>query len=63
MMWMPAACGAASPALLLLAWLAALTWTPTSAFRYFYKGWTFRPDVQLRNTVYSQQQFTATSCR
>ncbi|HEY7406318.1 MAG TPA: LPS assembly protein LptD [Candidatus Angelobacter sp.] len=22
----------------------------------FFKGWTFRPEVQLRNTVYSQQQ-------
>ncbi len=32
---------------------------PDVSLPIFYKGWTFRPDVQLRNTVYSQQQSTA----
>ena len=31
---------------------------PDISLPVFYKGWTFRPDVQLRNTVYSQQQST-----
>jgi LPS-assembly protein len=31
---------------------------PAVSLPIFYKGWTFRPDVQLRNTVYSQQQST-----
>lgn len=31
---------------------------PDVSLPIFYKGWTFRPDVQLRNTVYSQQQST-----
>jgi LPS-assembly protein len=31
---------------------------PDVSLPVFYKGWTFRPDVQLRNTVYSQQQST-----
>jgi LPS-assembly protein len=30
---------------------------PVLSLPIFFKGWTFRPDVQLRNTVYSQQQF------
>ncbi len=34
---------------------------PDISLPIFFHGWTFRPDVQLRNTVYSQQQFTATS--
>src|ERR1041385_6542356 len=34
---------------------------PTVSLPIFYKGWTFRPDVQLRNTVYSQQQSTTQS--
>lgn len=34
---------------------------PSVSLPIFYKGWTFRPDVQLRNTVYSQQQSTAQS--
>jgi LPS-assembly protein len=34
---------------------------PAVSLPIFYKGWTFRPDVQLRNTVYSQQQSTAQS--
>jgi LPS-assembly protein len=34
---------------------------PDLSLPIFYKGWTFRPDVQLRNTVYSQQQSTAQS--
>jgi LPS-assembly protein len=34
---------------------------PSLSLPIFYKGWTFRPDVQLRNTVYSQQQSTAQS--
>ena len=34
---------------------------PDVSLPIFFHGWTFRPDVQLRNTVYSQQQFTATS--
>ena len=29
---------------------------PDISLPVFYKGWTFRPDVQLRNTIYSQQQ-------
>src|SRR5262249_9822847 len=29
---------------------------PNSSLPIFYKGWMFRPDVQLRNTIYSQQQ-------
>jgi LPS-assembly protein len=32
---------------------------PDLSLPIFYKGWTFRPEVQLRNTVYSQQQSTA----
>ena len=32
---------------------------PDISLPIFYKGWTFRPDVQLRNTVYSQQESTA----
>jgi hypothetical protein len=32
---------------------------PDVSLPIFYKGWTFRPDVQLRNTVYSQQESTA----
>lgn len=31
---------------------------PDVSLPIFYKGWTFRPDVQLRNTAYSQQQST-----
>ncbi len=34
---------------------------PDVSLPIFYKGWTFRPDVQLRNTVYSQQESTAQS--
>ncbi len=34
---------------------------PAVSLPLFFKGWTFRPDVQLRNTVYSQQQSTADS--
>jgi LPS-assembly protein len=34
---------------------------PDVSLPIFYKGWTFRPDVQLRNTVYSQQQSTVQS--
>jgi LPS-assembly protein len=30
---------------------------PDLSLPIFFKGWTFRPDVQLRNTIYSQQQF------
>jgi LPS-assembly protein len=33
---------------------------PDVSLPIFYKGWTFRPDVQLRNTIYSQQESTAT---
>lgn len=29
---------------------------PSISLPVFYRGWTFRPEVQLRNTVYSQQQ-------
>ena len=32
---------------------------PDVSLPLFFHGWTFRPDVQLRNTIYSQQQFTA----
>jgi LPS-assembly protein len=32
---------------------------PAISLPVFYRGWTFRPDVQLRNTVYSQQEFQA----
>ncbi len=32
---------------------------PNLSLPIFYKGWTFRPDVQLRNTVYSEQESTA----
>ncbi|MFL6314029.1 MAG: LPS-assembly protein LptD [Terriglobales bacterium] len=32
---------------------------PDLSLPIFYKGWTFRPDVQLRNTVYSEQESTA----
>ena len=31
---------------------------PDISLPIFFHGWTFRPDVQLRNTIYSQQQFT-----
>jgi len=34
---------------------------PAVSLPLFFKDWTFRPDVQLRNTVYSQQQSTADS--
>lgn len=30
---------------------------PDLSMPVFFRGWTFRPDVQLRNTIYSQQQF------
>lgn len=30
---------------------------PDISLPIFFHGWTFRPDVQLRNTIYSQQQF------
>jgi LPS-assembly protein len=30
---------------------------PDLSLPIFFKGWTFRPDVQLRNTIYSEQQF------
>jgi LPS-assembly protein len=30
---------------------------PDLSLPVFFHGWTFRPDVQLRNTIYSQQQF------
>jgi LPS-assembly protein len=32
---------------------------PDLSLPIFFHGWTFRPDVQLRNTIYSQQQFSA----
>ncbi len=32
---------------------------PDLSLPIFYKGWTFRTDVQLRNTIYSQQQLPA----
>ena len=32
---------------------------PDISLPMFFHGWTFRPDVQLRNTIYSQQQFSA----
>src|SRR5262249_4544365 len=32
---------------------------PDLSLPIFYKGWTFRPEVQLRNTIYSQQQSPA----
>ena len=31
---------------------------PDLSLPMFFHGWTFRPDVQLRNTIYSQQQIT-----
>ena len=31
---------------------------PDLSLPVFFHGWTFRPDVQLRNTIYSQQQIT-----
>ena len=31
---------------------------PDVSLPIFYKGWTFRPDVQLRKTAYSQQEST-----
>jgi LPS-assembly protein len=31
---------------------------PDLSLPLFFHGWTFRPDVQLRNTIYSQQQIT-----
>jgi LPS-assembly protein len=34
---------------------------PDLSLPIFFRGWTFRPEVQLRNTIYSQQQFTAPS--
>lgn len=34
---------------------------PDVSLPIFYKGWTFRPEVQLRNTVYSQQQILVPS--
>lgn len=34
---------------------------PDVSLPIFFRGWTFRPDVQLRNTIYSQQQSTAQS--
>jgi LPS-assembly protein len=32
---------------------------PDLSLPLFFHGWTFRPEVQLRNTIYSQQQITA----
>jgi LPS-assembly protein len=32
---------------------------PDLSLPVFFHGWTFRPDVQLRNTIYSQQQIAA----
>jgi len=32
---------------------------PDLSLPIFFHGWTFRPDAQLRNTIYSQQQITA----
>ena len=34
---------------------------PDLSLPLFFHGWTFRPDVQLRNTIYSQQQVSALS--
>jgi LPS-assembly protein len=34
---------------------------PDLSLPIFFRGWTFRPDVQLRNTIYSQQQFAVVS--
>ena len=34
---------------------------PDISLPIFYRGWTFRADAQLRNTIYSQQQFSALS--
>jgi LPS-assembly protein len=34
---------------------------PDVSLPIFYRGWTFRADAQLRNTIYSQQQFSALS--
>ena len=31
---------------------------PDLSLPLFFHGWTFRPEVQLRNTIYSQQQIT-----
>ena len=31
---------------------------PDISLPMFFHGWTLRPDVQLRNTIYSQQQFS-----
>jgi LPS-assembly protein len=31
---------------------------PDVSLPIFFRGWTFRPEVQLRNTIYSQQQTT-----
>ena len=31
-------------------------WIPAVSLPLFFRGWTFRPEVQLRNTIYSQQQ-------
>ncbi|HEU4414805.1 MAG TPA: LPS assembly protein LptD [Candidatus Angelobacter sp.] len=33
---------------------------PDLSLPIFYRGWTFRPEVQLRNTIYSEQQVPAT---
>ena len=32
---------------------------PDISLPLFYRGWTFRPEVQLRNTIYSQQELEA----
>lgn len=32
---------------------------PSLSLPLFYRGWTFRPEVQLRNTLYSQEQTLA----
>jgi LPS-assembly protein len=34
---------------------------PDVSLPIFFHGWTFRPEVQLRNTIYSQQQSTVQS--
>ena len=34
---------------------------PDVSLPIFFRGWTFRPEVQLRNTIYSQQQTTVQS--
>jgi LPS-assembly protein len=34
---------------------------PDVSLPIFYKGWTFRPEVQLRNTIYTQQELTVQS--